>query len=189
MAEKVEGLAEAYALFGQLPDAAEYELGVEMAIIGREILAAQHADVAKLTGALDAALALQLLLDRLKIRVGLLAKGGRGRRAGQGGPFYGRFVEFGRSAQTVVVTRRIKKRRARGNSKNGNTRRIEYQGASTRLRRRGPNKGTPIGSPYKLRVRVRQAHPFVAQPLLQEAADLHLSDYWAKVLALAGDAA
>lgn len=193
---KVEGLAETYSLFDQLPQAAEDELAVELAIIGREILTAQHADVAKDTGALDAALSLQLLLERLKIRVGLLIGGrgagkinGRRDKGRAGGPFYGRFVEFGRSAQTVLVTRRVKRRRVRGNNRGGNSRRTEFLSASERLRRRGPNRGSAIGSPYKMRVKGKGARPFVAQPLLQEAGSAILSDFWAKALQRLGGTA
>jgi len=193
MARDVQGLAEAYSLMDQLPTAAHEELAVELAVMARELSAAQHQDVAKATGALDAALSYQLLLDRLQIKVGLLrgareggSFNGRQRKAVAGGPFYGRIVEFGRKAQTVVVTRRIKKRRIRGNGRNGTTRRVIYGAASTRLRRRGPNKGTPIGSPYKLRVKARSAHPFVAQPLLQQVADNHLSEFWAGAFARLG---
>lgn len=187
----VQGVAEAYSLFDRLPSAAEQELGVEMVAIGREVLAAQKADVAKETGALEGALSLQAILSRLKVRIGLL-KGareaykfnGRVRRAIQGGPFYGRFVEFGRRAQTVLVTRRIRaaNRRLAGNNRKGNNRRVLFTGDKTRLRRRGPNKGTPVGSAYKIRVKAMAARPFVAQPLLADAADAHLSEFWAKAL-------
>lgn len=193
---KVDGLAETYSLFDQLPRAAADELAVEIAIVGRELLAAQHADVAKDTGALDGALALQLLLERLTIRVGLLKGGraaskfnGRASKAKAGGPFYGRFVEFGREEQTVLVTRRIKQRRLRGNNRKGNNRRTQFGGASDRLRRRGPNRGTPIGSPYKLKVKQMGARPFVAQPLLEEASSTILSDFWANALKRLGAAA
>lgn len=191
---KVEGLAETYSLLDHLPQAAEDELAVEMAILGREILAAQQADVAKDTGKLSSALTLQLLLDRLKIRVGLIGQAARTFNGGSykaktGGPFYGRFVEFGRAAQTVVVTRRIKQRRLIGNNRKGNTRQTIYGGASKRLRRRGPNAGTPIGSPYKMRVKGKAGRPFVAQPLLQETASSLLSDFWANALKRLGGSA
>lgn len=183
----IEGLAETYSLLDQMPHAAQDELAVEMAILGREILAAQQADVAKDTGKLSAALSLQLLLERLKIRVGLIGQAartfnGRSYKARTGGPFYGRFVEFGRAAQTVLVTRRIKQRRLIGNNRKGSTRQTIFGGASKRLRRRGPNRGTPIGSPYKMRVRGKEARPYVAQPLLQEAASSVLADFWSNAL-------
>lgn len=184
---RIEGLAETYSLLDQIPQAAQDELAVEMAILGREILVAQQADVAKDTGKLSAALSLQLLLERLKIRVGLIGQAartfnGRSYKARTGGPFYGRFVEFGRAEQTVVVTRRIKQRRLIGNNRKGSTRQTVYGGASKRLRPRGPNRGTPVGSPYKMRVKGKEARPYVAQPLLQEAASSVLSDFWSNAL-------
>lgn len=191
-----QGLAEAYSLLDLIPSAAEQELATEMAAIGRELLAAQQADVAKDTGALEGALSLQVILKRLQVRVGLLrgareggSFNGRVRRAIQGGPFYGRFVEFGHRAQTVLVTRRIKRanRRLTGNNRKGQTRKTLFRGASDRMRRRGPNKGTPIGSPYKIRVKAMSARPFVAQPLLAEVAASHLSDFWANALERLGN--
>lgn len=188
---RIDGLEGTLDLLGQgIPDAARDELLVEMGILGREILAAQHADAAKDTGALAGALTLRLLTDRLKVRIGLISGnaggGGRKGRGGRGGPFYGLFVERGRAAQTVLVTRHIRKRSLRGNNRKGNRRRTLYQTATTRLRRRGPNKGTPIGSPYKLRVREMAPRPFVAQPILEAAAEMHLADYWSKVLSRTG---
>jgi len=84
----------------------------------------------------------------------------------------------------VLVTRRIRKanRRLVGNNRKGNTRKTLFRGASARLRRRGPNKGTPIGSPYKMRVKAQAARSFVAQPILSEVADAHLSEFWANAL-------
>ena len=194
--DALQGLAETYRLLDALPSEAEQQLVVEMGIIGREILAAQRADVAKDTGALAADLSLALLVDRLRLRVGLLQGGrdarkfnGRSRKAVAGGPFYGRFVEFGRKGQTVVVTRRIKKRRLKGNNRAGNARRTVFGGASDRLRRRGPNRGTAIGSPYRMRVKALGERPYVRQPLFQEAASQHLAEFWAKILARTGAAA
>ncbi len=190
----VQGLAEAYSLFDRLPSAAHEEMAVELAIIARELSAAQHQDVAKATGALEAALSYQLLLERLAVKVGLLqgarsagSFNGRQRKALAGGPYYGRFVEFGRLAQTVLVTRRIKKRRVKGSGRNGSGRKVVYQTAKRRLRRgSSPNRGTFVGDPYKLRVKALGKRPFVEQPLLQQVADSHLSDFWAGVLARTG---
>jgi len=178
---RVTGLYDAMALFEALPTAAHEELAVEMGIIGKEILAGQKAEVAKLTGALAGALSLQLLLERLKIRIGLFP-GSFSKRTRS---FYGRVIERGRDAQTVTVTRRIKKRRVAGNGKTSK-REVIYQGASSRKRRRGPNKGTLIGSPYKMKVKAMAARPYIEQPLLQEAAELHLSEFWAQALTRAG---
>ncbi|MBD8641134.1 hypothetical protein [Sphingomonas sp. CFBP 13733] len=191
----VQGLAHAYSLIDRLPSAAHDEMAVELAIIARELSAAQHQDVAKATGALEAALSYQLLLERLSVKVGLLqgarAAGsfnGRQRKALAGGPYYGRFVEFGRAGQTVLVTRRIKKRTVKGNGRNGTGRRLVYKTPKRRLRRSSsPNRGTYVGDPYKLRVKAKGKRPFVEQPLLQQVADSHLSDFWAGVLARVGD--
>ena len=175
---RVEGLDQALAMLDGLPDVAREEMGVEMAILGREILAVQKADVPKDKGDLAAALSLRLMIDRLKVRVGLHRRSkqsysfNRGRRRATGIPFYGRIVEFGRKAQTVLVTRRIKRRSARGNNKNGNRRRNVYE-----------------GKPYKMRVKAMAGRPYVAQPMLQDAAELHFADYWAKVLARTGGGA
>lgn len=192
----VQGLAEVYALFDQLPTAAHEEMAVELGVIARELSAAQHADVARDTGALDNALSYELLLDRLKVKVGLLrgARGastfnGRSFKGKAGGPFYGRIVEHGRAAQTVLVTRRIKKRRVVGNGRNGTTRRVILATPKRKLRRRSsPNAGTFVGDPYKLRVKAKEGRPFVAQPLLVEVAESHLSNFWADALARLGNA-
>lgn len=191
--ESIQGLAEAYSLFDRLPSAAHEEMAVEIAVIARELSAAQKADVPEATGALSAALTYQVELERLTAKVGLLQDAraarvfnGRQRRAVAGGPFYGRFVEFGRSEQTVLVTRRIKSRRIRGK---GADRRVIYQTPKRRLRRNSsPNRGSYVGDPYKLRVKFKGARPFVAQPLLQEVADNHLSEFWAGAIARAGGA-
>ncbi len=190
----IQGLAETYSMLNRLPSAAHEELAVELAVIARELSAAQHQDVAKDTGELDRALTYQLLLDRLKIKVGLLrgaraggSFNGRQRKAVAGGPFYGRIVEGGRAAQTVLVTRRIKKRKVRGNGRNGTKRRVIYQTPKRRLRRNSsPNRGTYVGDPYKIRVKAQAGRPFVAQPLLVEVAENHLSEFWANAIARTG---
>lgn len=190
----IQGLAETYSLLDRLPSAAHEELAVELAVMARELSAAQHQDVAKDTGELDRALSHQLLLDRLKIKVGLLrgarAGGtfnGRQRKAVAGGPFYGRMVEGGVAAQTVLVTRRIKKRTTRGRGR-GKGVRTTYQTPQRRLRyrKKSPNRGTYVGDPYKLRVKAKSARPFVAQPLLVEVAENHLSEFWANAIARTG---
>jgi hypothetical protein len=175
--KNVQGLAESYSLFERLPSAAHEEMAVELAIIARELLVAQEQDVARATGELAGALGFQLLLNRLKVKVGLLLGGraagkfnGRQRKELAGGPFYGRFVEFGRRAQTVLVTRRLK-RKVKGNGRNGNGRRVIYQ-----------------GKPYTLRVKAQAPRPFVTQPLLQQVADNHLSEFWAGAIARTGSA-
>jgi hypothetical protein len=98
---RVDGLAETYSMFGRIPDAAREQLGVEMARIGYEVLAGQKQDVAKSTGELEQGLSLKLMIDRLRVQVGLLGLTGARSRL-----FYGRIVERGRRAQTVLVQRR-----------------------------------------------------------------------------------
>ncbi|WP_230630693.1 hypothetical protein [Sphingomonas sp. Leaf37] len=192
-ANGIRGLAETYSLLDRLPSAAHDELAVELAIVARELSAAQHQDVPKASGELDRALTYQLLLERLQIKVGLLrgarAGGtfnGRQRKAVAGGPFYGRMVEGGVAAQTVLVTRRIKKRTKRGLGRGKGTH-TTYHTPKRRLRRSSsPNRGTYVGDPYKLRVKAQSARPFVAQPLLVEVAENHLSEFWANAIARTG---
>ena len=85
----------------------------------------------------------------------------------------------------MVVTRRLK-RRVKGNGRNGTKRHVIYEGASKRLRRRGPNKGTPIGSPYKMRVQAKEAREFVHLPAAQEIAAQRLATFWSRVLPAEG---
>ena len=186
---RLTGLDEALAFFAAVPTASQKEMVVELAIVGRELLGAQHHDVAKDTGELDAALSMHVIADGLKVRIGLLRGArdartfnGRKYKARSGGPFYGRIVEEGRHAQTVLVTRRVKKRRINGNGSTSK-RVVTYLGDRKRKRpASSPNAGTYVGDPYKLRVKARAAHPFIAQPVLMEAAYLHLADFWANAL-------
>ncbi|MBB4152905.1 hypothetical protein GGQ80_000793 [Sphingomonas jinjuensis] len=178
MTEPLEGLSQSLGLLGRLDEAARDELGVELAIIGREGLAAQRAATPKDTGELAGDLSIRLLIERLKIRIGLLAGGrdasrfnGRAVKARAGGPFYGRIVYFGRKAQTVLVTRRIKQRRLSGNNKNGMRR-------STVL----------AGKAYTMKVRVRAGVPFIDAPGAGFAANAEgqIAEYWARTFARAG---
>lgn len=188
MPSHVRGLAEANTLFNGLPAAAAHELADLIGRVSRDVSAAQQDATPSATGHLRGGLSVELLTERLRARVGLLGiKGGRGARAALGSRYYGRFVNFGRKAQTVLVTRRLK-RRVKGNGRNGTKRRVIYEGASTRLRRRGPNRGTAIGSPYKMRVKPRAAREFVHLPAAQAIAVQRIADYWSRVLPAAGAA-
>lgn len=163
----VQALAEVYAELGALPEAAREELGVELAIIGRDVLAQQKQLVPKRTGALEAGLGLQLVLDRLRVKIGLLNV-----RAGRSKLFYGRIIQFGRSAQTVLVTRHLKVLGRRGNNRKGNRRRT--------LR---------AGKPYPMKVRAMAARPFVQRDdwdAIDAAARGRLADFWANVLKRSG---
>jgi hypothetical protein len=98
---RVDGLAEAYAMLARLPEAAQEQIGVEMAIIGRDVLAAQKRDVAKATGQLEAG-PVAAVADRAAPGEGRACSASPGGRAKL---FYGRIVEGGRRAQTVIVQR------------------------------------------------------------------------------------
>ncbi len=165
--EKLRGLAEATAMMDRLPGDAEEQLGVELAIIGREILADQRALTPKDTGELAAGLSLRLFLDNLKLRVGLLGqrnKKGRNRSGRLGKRtsnlldlYYGRFVALGRSAQTVLVTRKVSRRRKAGKN--------------------------DVGKPYRLRVKAKEARDFIRVPGAVDTATGQLAQFWSRLLA------
>lgn len=165
--ERLEGLAEAYSMLDRLPEAARDELGIELAIIGRDVLAEQRRLVPKRTGKLEAGLSLELDLQRLRVKIGLLRT-----LSGRSKLFYGRIVQFGRRAQTVLVTRRLQRLGKRGNNKKGNRRRTIY-----------------VGKPYPMRVRAMASRPFVQRDRWDEIdaqARDRLADFWAGVLDKAG---
>lgn len=162
MTKHLEGLVEADAMLGRIPQAAREELAVETGIIGHDLLEMQRADAPFLTGNLRSGLSLAVILEQLRAKVGLLRM-----KQGRSSWFYGRIIEFGRAAQTVTVTRRLK-RRIVGNGKTSRRRAI-YE-----------------GKPYKMKVKAMAPRPFVLKPRPDLAADRRLADYWSKVLARAG---
>ncbi|MFZ3485286.1 hypothetical protein [Sphingomonas sp. 3-13AW] len=182
MTDRVKGLAASYAMLGEVPQAAREQLGVELAIISRDILAAQKRDAPNGTGKLEAGLQLQLQMDELRVRVGLLNL-----RRGRSKLFYGRIIEFGRRGQTVLVTRNLK-RKIRGNGRTSK-RTVQYLGESKRMRRRGPNAGTPVGSPYKMRVRAMAERPFVRKERPEIDVAQRLANFWSATISTAGGAA
>ena len=150
--------------------------------LGRDILAVQRARVARDTGALAAGLSSQLEREQyIRLRVGLIGSPGRSRSSRRkfeqtgyearnlGDIYYGRFVEFGVSAQTVAVTRG-RKRAATGRSyrKNG--------------------RSLTVGAPYKMKVAGQQARPFVELPDsdLDQMIANRIADFWADTFAKAG---
>lgn len=160
---RVDGLAESYALLGAIPDAAREQLAGGIETIASDVLAAQRRDVAKRTGALAAGLSLDLQIDALRARVGLLGTAARsasakrralrqGRAVGRnyGDLYYGRFVEYGRREQVVNV-------------------------------RRGSN-----GRPYRMHVSALVARPFVHVDRPEIDVEQRLADFWSGVLAKAG---
>lgn len=178
---RVDGLAESYSLLGRIPDAARDQVAVEMAIIGYEVLAAQKRDVAKETGALAAGLSLKLEIAELRVRIGLIGIRARsrsavrraqkaGRPAGEsyGSLYYGRFVEFGRRGQTVLVQRR---RRVGGRLRVGSNRR---------------KRSEDIATTYSMKVKPMAARPFVHVDRPEIRAEQRLAEFWTEVLDNAG---
>lgn len=164
---RVDGVAAAAAMFDRIPDAAREQLAVELGIIGREIRQAQQAEAPKLTGQLSAGLSIAVAIEQLRVRIGLLGlKGGRAKL------YYGRFVQFGRKAQTVLVQRR---------------RRVDGKLRTARGRKRAED----IAATYSLRVKARAPHPYVRtadDPLVQELVADRLAGFWSETLAKAGAA-
>lgn len=170
--EARRGLAAMDRLLDRLPVAARQELQDELGPIARDVQAAQRQVVAKRTGSLAAGLSYTIDAERLQARIGLL---GLRKRYGAGASrlfqdlFYGRFVELGRKAQTVLVTRRLK-RRVLGNGRTSK-RRVVYE-----------------GKPYRLRVRAMAARPYIGPPGVVSAADQRLAGFWSRVEARLGAA-
>ena len=85
-----------------MPDDMKVEMGEQMELAGDALLNSMRADVPRKTGKLAAGLSKKVLKGSLNLKVGFIGKPINRRL------FYGRIVEFGRKAQTVNVTRRIK---------------------------------------------------------------------------------
>lgn len=99
MRRRVKGDRAFKRIIKRLPQAVAKEMETQLEAAGRQILAEQQARVPTRTGKLRGALAMRLLPKTLKLKVGLLTKAINKRF------FYGRIVEFGRKAQTVIATR------------------------------------------------------------------------------------
>lgn len=162
--QRPASLDQAIAMFEALPNAAELELADLMGRMGRDVLAIQRARVAKDTGTLAAGLSSQLLVDEklVRLRVGLLgveamsksarkraAREGRSDLRNLGDIYYGRFVEFGRRAQTVTVHRLSRAAR------------VTWRERVRARRARSSVKPADLGSVYTLKVRARAAARFV----------------------------
>jgi hypothetical protein len=89
-------------LLRRMPDTMRDEMVKALDDAGDMLLSEARSKVPVGTGKLQAGLSKKLLKGTLKLRVGLIGKA-RNRKL-----FYGRIVEFGRKAQTVNVTRRMK---------------------------------------------------------------------------------
>lgn len=166
----VRGLDAAQSMFNALPDAARYELAVALGEIAKIILRAQQTAVAVgTTGDLKAGLTVEIQVALLRVKVGLVNL-----KRGSHPLFYGRFVDQGVRAQTVLVERR---RRVNGR---------------LRLERRGNRKRlSDIVARYSLNVRAQPARPFIDPP----GADLDgqiatvLEDFWSNTFSRVGAAA
>lgn len=174
---RLEGTEILLRRFDTIPKAAEEQLGVELAIIGRDMRDMQRAASPHDTGTLRGALSVWLMLDQLRVRVGLIGqRNRRSRKRSYGDAFYGRFVEFGRKAQTVIVQRR---RRVRAHIGAG-----EHKNILRTSRRR--KIAADIVASYSMKVKARAPHPFVFIPNAQEIATQRLADFWSNTLARSG---
>jgi hypothetical protein len=162
--ERVRGLAAAFSLFDALPDAARDELSADLREIAADVLAAQRRDVAVATGGLrDKALTIKDVVDKLRIRIGVL-----GLTGGRVKYYYARFVEYGRRAQVVRVTRRRK--------------------GAPKLLKNGRKRAQDVGASYALHVKAMAARPFVRKdrPDLDTAITSRLANFWSRTLSKAG---
>lgn len=174
---RLEGTEILLRRFDQISDAARDQLGVELAIIGRELRDRQRAAAPEDTGALRGGLSVWLMLEQLRVRVGVL--GQRNRRSGKrsyGDLFYGRIVEFGRKAQTVIVQRRRRVKVDIGDGK---------QKAILRTSRRR-KLAADIAATYSLKVKARAPHPFIFVEGAQESATQRLVNFWDQTLSRVG---
>ena len=166
--DRVNGMRDACALFDGLPAAARFELADVLGKIGRDLLAAQRAEVPKDTGALNAGLTTQLLTEQLRVRSGLFGfSNNRDAKMNYHNLFYGLIVDKGRSAQTVFVERR---RRVNG--------RLRLENGRSRKRLED------IVTTYALPVKAREAVPFVElnDDAVSGIADRRLQDFWDSVV-------
>lgn len=147
----------AETLFALLPQVARDVFADLLKELSDDVLADERRLAPKDTGALEAALSEQLLVEQLKARIGLIGRGVNRQY------FYGRIQNFGRRAQIVNVERRM--RIARGMSK----KRARLAGLVQR---------------YKLRVRVAPPHVFIdfGSPEQSANIDRRLNEFWDRTL-------
>lgn len=156
------GFRETDSYLARLPDEVRGRVGYLLAELSMEVSAAQKAAVPTSTGFLARGIDAEVMLEQLRMRAGLLAlqKGKKSNR------YYGRFVEFGRRAQSVRVTR-------------GTT--VSARSASTRRRLK---KGLTVRKPYTMRVRAMAARPFIAIPGIEARIERRAAQFWSEVLPL-----
>jgi hypothetical protein len=157
--DRVQGLADAYALFDAIPQQAQEELDKVLTDIGEMAYSEERADVPERTGALAAGLRIQELLNRLRVRIGLIGLAG-----GRAKLFYGRIINFGRRAQVVIVSRR-------------------KVGIAKRLTA-GRKRASDIAATYALHVTALPAREFITadRPDFNAAVAARLADFWSNVL-------
>ena len=160
---RIQGLADAYALFDAIPQAAQDELDGLLIDIGEMAYSEQRADVPERTGALASGLRIQELLNSLRVRVGLIGLAG-----GRAKLFYGRIINFGRRAQVVIVSRR----------KPGIAKRTSS----------GRKRADDIAATYALRVKPMPPREFITapRPEFQAAVAQRLANFWSRVMDKAG---
>jgi hypothetical protein len=185
---RVKGDVGVRKLLRQLPDAAREGMADILDDYGSKLLLAMQRDIPVDTGTLKSRLSKKLSRKTLQLKVGFVGKrangeitrkvtersnivhGGRRKLNDQfvGGQFYGRFVEFGRKAQTVRVTRRAKLLRITGNNKTAANRRQHIYGSGV----------------YSMKVKAMAARPFIfkKRPQLRQELSTKLRTYWDNTL-------
>jgi hypothetical protein len=159
---RVAGLDSTLAFVERLAPAAREELAATLSTIGATVQEQQRSLAPQITGNLRRAITWESVVERLRVRIGLLGL------KSNGSAYYGRFVNFGRRSQTVLVQRR---------------RRVN--GALRTLNRR--KRVSDIVSTYTLHVKARAAKPFIAIDAATNAtADRSLADFWSRALTRAG---
>lgn len=167
----VRGLSQAFSVFDRIPDALQPALGELLTEIGLEENAAQKAAVPSASGNLERGLSFEVLLEQLRVRIGLLRyKSGRNRY------FYGLFVERGRRQQTVPVQRLV-----RGGRREF-LRRVRAGSASAR------RKPGDLVVRYNLPVTALPARPFIhrGNADFERRVGRRVADFWSQVLDRAG---
>ena len=176
---RLRGIGRVRRLMRRLSSAVGQEVIVELSVTGRRMLSAVLARTPRRRGALASGVSQRVLPRSLRLQIGLL-----GTPSGRARLFYGRIQDLGRREQQVRVTRR-------GGDKSRSVPQAVAQAGKERLRRRGPNKGTPIGSPYVMRVRGAAGKRFITgrYPDLRAELNQNLRGIFGRALQRAGGGA
>jgi len=149
-------------LIKRLPQTVSREMEQQLQVAGERILAEQKAKAKKRTGKLAGALAMKLLPKTLRLKVGLLTKA-LNRRF-----FYGRIIEFGRKAQTVMAARKGTLERVRSMGGRSNN----YKSLALRTGTKGA---------YLMKIRGMAPSPFI-YPVNREAIYAPFKDIWERAI-------